>query len=268
MIYQQLVNGKAPYVLEFVNLHGMPVHFHVELEITYCIQGDFRIMQDGRSFHVRSGDIVIIGSNITHEYLVSEPTNILLLEIGPMFLKSHFTCVSEISFENPVIRQNESPLYDELLSLINEMQIAKKQNTAVSDLIISGDLFKLCATILHHSHNAASVVRKRSTMQIEKAMELIYYHYAEDLSIEKAASVTGYGKSVFCKNFKKFTGMSFHAFLNNYRISTACYLLLETDTTVDAIANMVGFKDAKTFSRVFKEITNSPPGQYRKTSKS
>lgn len=267
MIYQQLISGKAPYVLEFVDLQGMPLHFHVELEIAYCVRGEFCIMQNGRSFNVRADDIVIIGSNITHEYQVNVPVNILLLEIGPMFLKSHFQSVSEISFENPVIRRNESTLYDELLPLINEILIAKKQNTAVSDLVISGDLYKLCATILSHNNEVTSVVRKKSALQIEKALELIYYHYAEDLSIEKAAAVTGYGKSVFCKNFKKFSGMSFHAFLNNYRISTACYLLLETDTTVDAIANMVGFKDAKTFSRVFKEITSFPPSQYRKKNK-
>ena len=268
MIYQQVVNGKIPYVLESINICNIPLHFHVELEITYCIRGEYRVMQNGRSFDVREGDIVIIGSNITHECLVSSPTKILLLEIGPMFLKSHFQSVSEISFENPVIRRGESPFYDELMSRISEILAVRKRNTVTSDLVISGDLYKLCATILRHNPNSSSVVRKKSTMQMEKALELIYYHYAEDLSIEKAATVTGYGKSVFCKNFKKFTGMSFHAFLNNYRISTACYLLLETDTTVDAVASMVGFKDAKSFSRVFKEITSFPPSKYRKNNKS
>ena len=264
MIYQQLINGKIPYVLEIAHIPKIPLHFHVELEITCCLEGGFTIFQNGRSFDVHEGDIVIIGSNITHECPTDDSPKILLLEIGPMFLKSHFQSISEISFDNPVIRKGESPFYDELYALISEIIAEYKNKSPVSDLVISGNLYKLCAAILMHNQSSTSVVHKKSALQIEKALELVYYHYAEDLSIEKAASVTGYGKSVFCKNFKRFTGMSFHAFLNNYRISTACYLLLETDMTVDAVANAVGFKDAKSFSRVFKESTECPPSQYRK----
>ncbi len=264
MIYQQLINGKVPYVLEIAHIPKIPLHFHVELEITCCLEGEFTIFQNGRSFDVHEGDIIIIGSNIPHESPTESAPKMLLLEVGPMFLKSHFQLISEICFDNPVIRRGESPLYDELYPLISEIIAERKKGTVASDLVISGNLYKLCATILMHKQTSSSVVRKKSTMQIEKALELIYYHYAEDLTIEKAASVTGYGKSVFCKNFKRFTGMSFHAFLNNYRITTACYLLLETDMTVDAVANAVGFKDAKSFSRVFKEITRCPPSQYRK----
>ena len=264
MIYQQLINGKVPYVLRLSRIPQVSLHFHVELEISYCMEGEFCISQNGRNFNVREGDIVIIGSNIPHECPTDTSPKILLLEIGPMFLKSHFQSISELSFDNPVFRKGESPFYDEIFPLLSEIISEANKNTAVSDMIISGNLYKLCASILMHNQSRTSAIRKKSTLQIEKALELVYYHYSEDLSIEKAAAVTGYGKSVFCKNFKHFTGMSFHAFLNNYRVSTACYLLLETDMTVDAVASAVGFKDAKSFSRVFKEITSFPPSRYRK----
>jgi AraC-like DNA-binding protein len=131
-------------------------------------------------------------------------------------------------------------------------------------MTIYGEIYKLCAAIVKNTQPADAVQMKKHTQHMEKALELIYYHYNEELSIEHVAAVTGYGKSVFCKNFKKLTGLGFHAFLNNYRINTACYLLTETQQTIDEIATMVGFKDSKSFSRVFKDITSTPPGQYRK----
>lgn len=264
MIYQQLVSGNIPYVLENLNLCNIPLHFHVELEITYCLEGEFRIVQNGQSFNARKGDIVIVGSNVTHEYIVTNTPKILLLEIGPMFLKAGFQSISEISFRNPVFSPGSSAFYDELTSYLNELLEAQKEKTVDADFTICGDIYKICASIVRNNEHCSSVQRKKSMVEMERALELIYYHYSEDISIEKAAAITGYGKSVFCKNFKRFTGMSFHSFLNNYRISTACYLLLETDMTVDAVANAVGFKDAKSFSRVFKSITNAPPSKYRK----
>ncbi len=264
MLQQQLISGNFPYVLKTVPLIDHPPHFHVELELTYCLEGQYRLVQNGQKFEVSKGDIVLVGSNIVHEYLVSEPTKILLLEVGPMFLKSHFKHISGIALKNPVVKKDNSDFYANLHACIKNLLAEENIMTPASDMAVYGEIYKLCATVAKNALLANSVQMKKSTQHMEKALELIYYHYHEDLRIENVAAETGYGKSVFCKNFKKFTGMGFHAFLNNYRINTACYLLTETDLTIDNIAIMVGFKDSKSFSRVFKEITNTPPGQYRR----
>ena len=264
MLQQQLISGDFPYVLKTVPLIDHPPHFHVELEITYCLQGRFTLFQNGQKFDVCEGDVVLLGSNVVHEYCVTEPAKILLLEVGPMFLKSHFKQISGLALKNPVVKKDNSVFYANLHACIVSLLNEEKAKTATSDMMIYGEIYRMCAAIIRNTQAGDSLQMKKNTQHMEKALELIYYHYSEELSIEHVAEITGYVKSVFCKNFKKFTGIGFHSFLNNYRINTACYLLTETDLSIDEIATMVGFKDSKSFSRVFKDTTTTPPGQYRK----
>lgn len=44
----------------------------------------------------------------------------------------------------------------------------------------------------------------------------------------------------------------------------ACKLLIETQMTVEQIAERVGFRDNKYFYQKFKKITNFTPNNYRK----
>ena len=40
-----------------------------------------------------------------------------------------------------------------------------------------------------------------SVANIDNALELVYYHYNEKVTVDDAARLTGYGKSNFCKIF-------------------------------------------------------------------
>ena len=95
------------------------------------------------------------------------------------------------------------------------------------------------------------------------AMDYIASHYMNDISIEEIAGITGYGKSLFCKKFKCATQTSFHKYLNLCRIDKACALLADDRLPVARIGEQVGFRDTKTFCRVFKQIMNQTPTAYR-----
>ncbi|HOO81531.1 MAG TPA: helix-turn-helix transcriptional regulator [Alphaproteobacteria bacterium] len=57
---------------------------------------------------------------------------------------------------------------------------------------------------------------------------------------------------------------SFPQLMNERRIEDAKQLLRETDATIQAIAKDVGFNSLPSFNRVFKELANQAPSQYRK----
>lgn len=49
------------------------------------------------------------------------------------------------------------------------------------------------------------------------------------------------------------------------RITVSKKQLAFTDVPIKDIANMVGFKTVQHFNRVFKEITNTTPAEFRKS---
>ena len=104
----------------------------------------------------------------------------------------------------------------------------------------------------------------KAVSNIDKALELISKSYAEPLTVDMAAEITGYGKSNFCKIFKSIVGDTFHNILNRKRIENAIVYLEETAMPIAEIAVAVGFTDVKSFCRVFKSITGKTAGEARK----
>lgn len=270
MFYQKLLTENTPYVASVSSLGCFGAHRHHELEMLYCIAGGFDIRIENRPYNVAAGEAVFVGSMLSHEIGRTMPdSTVLLIEIGPLFLREHFSKLARCSFPCPLYRLD---MYRNLRELLDETAGECTKNSGTSDLRITGNLYKICAFILDNLPDVTQVNgdRKnelRTITDIDKALELVYFHYREPITVEYAASLTGYGKSNFCKMFKNSVGMSFHAFLNNFRIKNAKYLLCENESTVGEIALMVGFSDSKTFCRVFKSLTGTTPGQYRDSRK-
>ena len=64
--------------------------------------------------------------------------------------------------------------------------------------------------------------------------------------------------------FKKETGMSFTTYLTDVRIEQAKRLLKETSIGIAEIARMVGYNDAKHFSKLFTKTVGIKPVEFRK----
>ncbi len=65
--------------------------------------------------------------------------------------------------------------------------------------------------------------------------------------------------------FKRFTDVTFMAYLNEYRIGKVQQLLAQRNKNMTEIAEAAGFASIKTFNRVFKESTGLSPTQYQKS---
>ena len=66
------------------------------------------------------------------------------------------------------------------------------------------------------------------------------------------------------KLFKEFTGMSFNAYLVNYRLDLAAKQLAETNLKVIDVAENCGFHNQSYFTRAFQKKYGKTPVGYRK----
>lgn len=91
-------------------------------------------------------------------------------------------------------------------------------------------------------------------------------HYGEDLTLATVAVQACLSPNYFSSLFKKHSGMSFSEHLNDVRISAAKHFLAETDLLIYEVAEKCGYHDSYYFNRVFKKMTGTSPGAYRKAS--
>ena len=90
-------------------------------------------------------------------------------------------------------------------------------------------------------------------------------NYAEDITLNKIASIAHITPHAFCKYFKQHTRRTYNNFLNEVRVNEACKRIISGSYDgLSAIAYKTGFKGASNFNRVFKKTTGMSPSDYKK----
>ena len=85
-----------------------------------------------------------------------------------------------------------------------------------------------------------------------------------NLSVESIGDVFSKSRSFLFSLFKEETGSGLLYHINKVRIDRAKHLLRKNDLAIQEIATFVGFNTALSFSRTFKNIEKTTPGNYRK----
>lgn len=270
MLFQKMLLDEQPYHVSInKRMKSFEKHRHPEIELNYCIEGEYSIIINNEEHIIKQGELIIIGSMEAHEYPEKSrgDCRMLVIEVGPILLSRHFNLLVNIALSNPILKVN-SKSNPELHSMFLEVIELQESMADFANLSIKGNLYKICAYILRMfetiNSTEQSSEQKHLIVSIEKALELIEYSYREPLTVEKVAKICGYNKSNFCKIFKRVTGDTFHALLNKYRVKMACVLLEKTNYSIETIAAEVGFADAKVLCRVFKAEKGITTGKYRR----
>lgn len=269
MLYQTMLASGRSYVAFIDEGVNFEMHRHPELELSYCLEGGYDVRVENMDIHMQKGDLAVIGAMQAHSFSSNGRAKMLTLEVGAAFLEQCALSLSNVSLPDPLIHLEDAGcgVLDsaDLRALLLECAMLCAERNDVSELLIRGNLYKICALILKNFH--VRNIRKgrlRSLSSVETALEMIRTRYAEPLRIEDVAEQNGYNKSNFCKVFKAITGQTFHHALNQRRVEVACMLLKDSNFSVERIAQDVGFCDSKGFCRVFKTIVGKTPNTYRK----
>ena len=91
-------------------------------------------------------------------------------------------------------------------------------------------------------------------------------HYMHKLTIDDLADHFFISKYHLMREFKKYTGQTIHAYLNQVRIHQAQRVLISLDISKAYIAMTTGFEDYSLFYRSFIKHTGCSPAQFCKRS--
>lgn len=98
---------------------------------------------------------------------------------------------------------------------------------------------------------------------IRRALAFMREHFAEEITLESAAGEAAFSKFHFCRLFHHETGVLFHEYLHELRVSRAKALLADRHLAISEVAYKVGFNDLSHFDRTFRRIVGGSPTEYR-----
>ncbi|CAM3958859.1 response regulator [Mesobacillus thioparans] len=100
---------------------------------------------------------------------------------------------------------------------------------------------------------------------IRKAMIYIERNLKEEFTLKDVAAHVHLNPSYFSVLFKEQVDLNFSEYVTRRRIQRSKELVLSTTLPINEIAEEVGYKTAKYFIKIFKEIEGMTPSAYRKT---
>ncbi|MCR5267176.1 MAG: response regulator [Lachnospiraceae bacterium] len=104
-------------------------------------------------------------------------------------------------------------------------------------------------------------------LTIRRAKSMIGEFYHTGITLDEIASRLNITPEYLGTQFHKETGVTFSAYIKDYRIRKAKELLIGTSLKLYEIADRVGYSDPKYFSKVFRDTTGQLPADYRKAFK-
>ncbi len=262
-------------------IRSFPLHWHDDFELIYCTEGEMQVTLWGNAHSLHAGDLIIILPHAVHS-----------IEQGDQKDGEYFN----ILFHAALFKGSENdPCYDKyVVPFLNGERTMecffpagtsfnrtvtpcilpllehRKESYTTHELMIKSSLFFL----LHHmSLHSTAATSDNSHLQLSysRLKNALYYvqkFYDCDISIKRAAEQCGFSESHFMKLFRELTGMSFNAYLVDYRLQLAAKQLSETDNKVIDIMENCGFHNQSYFTRAFQKKYQKSPLLYRKTVRS
>lgn len=108
----------------------------------------------------------------------------------------------------------------------------------------------------------ASVPKQKKLVQ--QVLFYIHERFETDLSLQQIADEFHISPSQLSRMFKEETGYAFGDYLIDYRMNKAKEWLAHTEMPIKEIAERLRYTTVQNFSRIFKQVADMPPGQYRK----
>lgn len=151
------------------------------------------------------------------------------------------------------------------IAIENEVSFMETYNSGADDCATVEELFELLKKTIGDSFSKAALgKRMEDNKPIRLAKNYMKEHFREQVTLEDVSALAGFSPTYFSALFKKETGSAFLEYLQSVRMDEAKRLLKETNLSVIAICEKVGYSDVKYFTKSFIKHTGLKPGEYRK----
>ncbi len=154
---------------------------------------------------------------------------------------------------------------ERIAETLEQLYKAAAGSSYIRDMQIYEKLVSLLTLLMEESWNPHAeghdAGKKRNLQGIKEYLD---GHYQEKVSLDDLAELFFINKFYLTRIFKEQFGISVTNYLLQVRITHAKQLLRFSDLSVEEIARECGMNDANYFSRMFRKIEGTSPGEFRR----
>ena len=251
-------------------------HYHPEYELTLILDSKGqRLVGDGIADY-GPGDLVLLGPNVPHSWrsdkLKAHTGNhrAVVIQFRHDFLGERFFELNEMESVARVLQRASNGLsfghtqtgrrVAQQLAELPSMAPAKRLAVLLSALVdLAGDSDAAVLSTLAVKPTCRGVDQQR----VDAICLYLNQHLGEEIDFAQLADHFHMDQASLCRFFKRATGRTMTAYLNELRVGAAAQLLIDTDRSILDIGFQVGFGNYSNFNRQFKRIKGFGPRTLR-----
>lgn len=157
---------------------------------------------------------------------------------------------------------------DRLWTLVRLLVDAVNDPDPSTQLYGDGLTAAIVARLFAATPESTAVVQGLAARQLRRVVEYLDAHLPGRVELAQLAELAGLSQSHFSRAFKASTGMAPYRWQLDARIRRAQALLVDTQASLEEVAERTGFADAVHFGRTFRRLVGATPAAWRRDRKS
>lgn len=222
-----------------------PAHFHHACEIIYVNDGQLSVSIDQKEYLLQKNDLVFVFANQMHEFKAMEHSSITIILFSPELVGDFYMNYKGFIPEDNVLHTEKALDFGRMNSIYQQKSF----------------LYAICADLVEQK-SFIPVRHSPQTKVLYKILLFVEQNYFNECTLKDVARHLQYDYPYLSKLFTKLMSMTFTEYLNQYRISQACYLLKNSHQSIEEVAINSGYHNLRTFHRNFKKIMGHSPREY------
>ncbi len=174
--------------------------------------------------------------------------------------------LKRIAFAANQLMFNISHYIDMKYDFVNKLYDFRKFNNV--DFLEFGSKEEIKSFFILFVNSLMNVVREYLPVQnntlIKDACEYVLNNIDQEITLARMADHLNISKNYFCSLFKQETGINFLEYVTKVKMEWAKLLLKEGTYKTYKVSEMLGYREARYFSRLFRKYTGFSPAEYKK----
>ncbi len=248
-------------------------HFHPQYELTYMVRSS-GLRYVGDSMHpFEKGDLVLVGKNVPHSWKTmdakSEHVKCIIIQWDETLLKDWLGKPELTPIKTLLQKSSHGISFDLETSLSLEKQFISIVHQAPFERLLTFlDILHTLATKSSFELLAGPGFGRALSSKESHRVNVINNYIKDNIhdhhSLEVISEKLSLSKEAFCRFFKKTFDKTFSNYVNEYKVTIASKMLIETDFSVSEIGYRSGFNNLSFFHRQFNRYKQLSPKNYRR----
>lgn len=255
-------NEKLPMRLYCYRLTELKAHWHSGIEIMLILKGDCSVIVNDQIVNMKEDDIILINDNTVHELKSEKGCNLIALLIDTNKIDD---IPDKLQFDlNSTTTANKNRFY-KIKRIIAELVKINSSESSENEFFNRSVIYVILYEL--SKNFKSSDLSVQSSKYIERLNEILKYiedHYKEGLSFNQIAEAHHFSVPYLSSFFKRYLGVNFQTYYNDFRLERAVNQLLHTDCSIEQIAADNGYPNPRAFVSSFKAKYDTLPSLYRK----